>query len=163
MVSHDIIKLEKMRIVYLQNLIRLSRQRLKNFRWGTFSNAESLCRNFGAHLTSIHSADENHFVAELAETGLEFPSNEAHERATWIGLRRADDSKGDWLWTDGTKVDFLAWSPNEPNDSSGNERCVEVHFISYTSKLKVNASNVFRSENCMPNLRSSCNVRIAGI
>ncbi|CAJ0601319.1 unnamed protein product [Cylicocyclus nassatus] len=98
----------------------------KIFRWETFYNAESRCRNYGAHLASIHSANENQFVADLAETGLEWPFDLIHARATWIGLRRADSPNGEWLWTDGTKAKFLAWAPNEPNNANGNEGCVEL-------------------------------------
>ncbi|CAJ0601322.1 unnamed protein product [Cylicocyclus nassatus] len=103
----------------------------KVFHWGAFYRAESRCRDVGAHLTSIHSEDENHFVADLTETGFEwhYGNYEEHVRgSTWIGLRRADYlNSGDWLWTDGTNVEFLAWAPDEPNNYAGNERCVELH------------------------------------
>ncbi|CAJ0601324.1 unnamed protein product [Cylicocyclus nassatus] len=100
----------------------------KTFHWETFYSAESRCRNFGAHLASIHNADENHFVADLTDTAIEwhYENTDAHVHgSTWIGLRWADYSNSeDWLWTDGTKAEFLAWAPNEP--SGGNERCVEL-------------------------------------
>ena len=28
------------------------------------------------------------------------------------------------MWTDGTKFDFSAWGPTEPNNVGGNEHCV---------------------------------------
>ncbi|VDK45849.1 unnamed protein product, partial [Cylicostephanus goldi] len=81
-----------------------------------------MCRVVGAHLTSIHSADENHFVAELAKTGLELEWS----KQTWIGLRQVDYVNGGrWLWTDGTKVDYLAWSRVKPDNEYGSEYCAE--------------------------------------
>ncbi|CAJ0601366.1 unnamed protein product [Cylicocyclus nassatus] len=97
----------------------------KTFYWSSFNDAESLCKILGAHLTSIHSWNENAFVADLAKTGLNW-SNKNH--LTWIGLRRADYVNGlEWFWTDGSSVDFLAWAPNEPDNSLGKERCVQLY------------------------------------
>ncbi|CAJ0599377.1 unnamed protein product [Cylicocyclus nassatus] len=97
----------------------------KTFFWKPFYEAESICRNVGAHLTSIHNADENHFVADLAMSGLKIDDS---NKGTWIGLRRADYLNSEkWLWTDGTEVGFLAWAPTEPNNMNRNERCVESY------------------------------------
>ncbi|VDN22454.1 unnamed protein product [Cylicostephanus goldi] len=99
----------------------------KNFFWATFHDAENLCKNFDGHLTSIHSYSENSFVAELAKSGLRMTDN---EQSTWIGLVRSNHLNSnwtdDWMWTDGTKVDFLAWAPDEPNNWKGKQRCVLV-------------------------------------
>ncbi|CAJ0601813.1 unnamed protein product [Cylicocyclus nassatus] len=99
----------------------------KNFFWANFDDAERRCRYSGGHLTSIHSYAENSFVAELAKMGIKL-STDAY--GTWIGLVRSDylkkSSAKNWVWMDGTKVDYLAWSPTEPDDYGGTQRCALV-------------------------------------
>ncbi|CAJ0601834.1 unnamed protein product [Cylicocyclus nassatus] len=93
----------------------------KNFFPATFYDAESLCRNSEGHLTSIHSHTENSFVAALSKMGIRMSTN---KQGIWIGLVRY--GKDNWTWTDGTKVDFLAWGPGAPNDWEATECCVSM-------------------------------------
>ncbi|VDK61895.1 unnamed protein product [Cylicostephanus goldi] len=125
-----------------KHIIYSSRFKLQTFYWSSFNDAESLCKIIGGHLTSIHSLNENAFVADLAKTGLNW-SDKNH--LTWIGLRRADYLNGfDWFWTDGTPVDFQAWAPNEPDNSYGKERCVQVTlFNSYIKRSNDTSSTFF--------------------
>ncbi|CAJ0602096.1 unnamed protein product [Cylicocyclus nassatus] len=105
----------------------------KNFFSATFDGAESVCITVGGHLTSIHSYKENAFVAELAKSGKTLTGA---DDTTWIGLVRSDhlDSRlpVKWMWTDGTAVDYLEWTPDHP----GAERCVllwsDPHVSEYT-------------------------------
>ncbi|CAJ0594092.1 unnamed protein product [Cylicocyclus nassatus] len=69
-------------------------------------DAEYICNTLGGHLTSIHSSDENMFVAELAKMGKPYSE---YRDLTWIGLWKEGKS-GNWTWTDGTKVDYLRWA-----------------------------------------------------
>ncbi|CAJ0601321.1 unnamed protein product [Cylicocyclus nassatus] len=127
----------------------------KTFYWETFNNAESLCRNFGAHLTSIHSANENQFVAGLAQSGLEWPLGSGAKHATWIGLVRADDlNNKDWLWTDGTKVEFLAWAPSQPDDAGGIEHCGQLHSDPYTTAERALWYRKWNDYTCFTKVRS---------
>ncbi|VDK48248.1 unnamed protein product [Cylicostephanus goldi] len=100
---------------------------LQNFFGDTFFDAEGKCKDAGGHLTSIHSPEENLFVAGLAKSGYSITD---YPKGTWIGLARADylnsNWTAEWIWTDGTKVDFLAWAPNRPSKSADKERCVLV-------------------------------------
>lgn len=70
-------------------------------------------------LASIHSAEDNTFAGDqaLAALGGE-PTG-----PFWIGLRRRDpDWKlcapdvAQWEWSDGTSVDFVAWSAGQPDN-----------------------------------------------
>ena len=61
-------------------------------------DAESECVKNGAHLTSIHSEEENAFVE----------SNLDHQNA-WTGFNKM--YKGEWEWTDGTAVGYERWTP----------------------------------------------------
>lgn len=45
---------------------------------------------------------------------------------SWIGLHRGE-SEDEWKWVDGTGlVDHGFWQKDEPNNSDGEEDCVEV-------------------------------------
>lgn len=83
-----------------------------------WADAEAFCVEQGGHLASIHSQQENTFVANLARTGV----NQGAGQLTWIGLQ-ADGSA--WKWTDNTKVDYINWAPKQP-DNPGKEDCVEL-------------------------------------
>ncbi|CAJ0602244.1 unnamed protein product [Cylicocyclus nassatus] len=89
----------------------------KTFFGETFYSAEYMCNMFEGHLTSIHSFDENLFVAEMAKMGKPFA--DWHD-LTLIGLRYETNSKN-WTWTDGTEVDLLNWLPGDP--TSGDLDC----------------------------------------
>ncbi|CAJ0601826.1 unnamed protein product [Cylicocyclus nassatus] len=99
----------------------------KNFFSATFHEAESLCTDSKGHLTSIHSHAENSFVAELSRMRIKMSTN---KQGIWIGLVRSDylnsKWKDNWMWTDGTKVNFFAWGPGAPNNWGNLERCASM-------------------------------------
>lgn len=77
----------------------------------SWSFAESLCVNFGGHLVSITSADEQAFVAGFIATG----SKDAY----WIGATNYvsgnENDDGNWCWTSGETFKYSAWAVGEPN------------------------------------------------
>uniref|UniRef100_A0A914R2Y1 C-type lectin domain-containing protein n=1 Tax=Panagrolaimus davidi TaxID=227884 RepID=A0A914R2Y1_9BILA len=83
--------------------------------------AEAHCSDYGAHLASINSHEENLFIADLAQ----------HPGATacasdpqgWIGLFRYEN---EWYWSDETPAEYLNWFPNQPQKDAGNV-CVYMH------------------------------------
>uniref|UniRef100_A0A3Q1FHX9 C-type lectin domain-containing protein n=1 Tax=Acanthochromis polyacanthus TaxID=80966 RepID=A0A3Q1FHX9_9TELE len=75
----------------------------------------------GANLVSIHSADEQNFVNSLIKTF------DPAQKWTWIGLSEVHKD-GAWMWSDGSKVNFVFWGTGEPNNLGGQEDCVHTNF-----------------------------------
>ncbi|XP_073341599.1 CD209 antigen-like protein C [Pagrus major] len=77
----------------------------------TWEGARKDCQQKGADLVIITTREELDFVKKAF--GI-----------TWIGLSRHEDR---WKWVDGTFLDGDGfWQDGEPNNSDGNEDCVEV-------------------------------------
>ncbi|XP_049611834.1 galactose-specific lectin nattectin-like isoform X2 [Syngnathus scovelli] len=78
----------------------------------SFSDAESVCNILGGNLASVHNNVEYAVVLGVIAKGT--------SSDYWIGLHEALGSD-DFIWTDGTPVDFTAFNSN--NDSGD---CIEV-------------------------------------
>jgi len=76
----------------------------------TWPEALQRCVDLGASLATLHSSTENDEVF-AATSGVN----------AWIGLTDAEREL-DWVWHDGTPLDFVAWEPGQPNDL-GDEDC----------------------------------------
>ncbi|KAK5969033.1 C-type lectin-1 [Trichostrongylus colubriformis] len=93
----------------------------KNFLWAkSFHHAEEMCREFGGHLASIHSAEENTFMTNLVMTGYVVTKSNYH---TWIGLIKEGRN---WKWTDGSSVDYTNWFPGQPDGVGGGVQCAQL-------------------------------------
>ena len=78
----------------------------------TWADAEAHCKNeTGAHLASIHSADELEFVQN------NFPRN------LWLGASDAR-KEGTWVWSDGSSWDYSAWNSGQPDNYMGRNQCL---------------------------------------
>uniref|UniRef100_A0A7I5EBT5 C-type lectin domain-containing protein n=1 Tax=Haemonchus contortus TaxID=6289 RepID=A0A7I5EBT5_HAECO len=84
-----------------------------------WDDAEAFCVEQGGHLASVHSEQENTFVANLARTNKKLTDP---DELTWIGLHAVGN---EWKWTDNTKTDYINWAPKQP-DNPGKENCVEL-------------------------------------
>uniref|UniRef100_A0A914QW41 C-type lectin domain-containing protein n=1 Tax=Panagrolaimus davidi TaxID=227884 RepID=A0A914QW41_9BILA len=94
---------------------------LENSNW---LDAEDRCKvDNGSHLVSIHSPEENLFVANLAS----YPGADICKAFPqgWIGLF-TEDNGTHWKWTDGTPTNYLNWYPTNPIGSNTNF-CVYMH------------------------------------
>ena len=96
----------------------------------SFDQARSVCELSGASLVSIHSEEEENFIAHLShQVSCEDPSR------TWLGLIAINQSRHQqpcyFQWLDNTSLDFVKWSSFCPKaDISAN--CVAL--ISFQNK-----------------------------
>src|SRR5690554_3861010 len=83
------------------------------------SEAQDYAESLGANLVSIQSQAENDCLLAglntLGQTG-----------TIWIGLND-EDVEGTFVWYDQSPVTYTNWAPGEPNNSGGNEDCVQIY------------------------------------
>lgn len=82
-----------------------------------FAEAQADCEQQGGNLVSIHSQEEQDAMLQAA-------SALGSARDFWIGLTDAND-ESNFVWTDGSPVDYTNWGGGEPNDSN-NEDCAQL-------------------------------------
>merc|ERR1711953_1275463 len=81
----------------------------------TWDEAEAFCQEENGQLASITSNAINQYVVEgMNSRGL---SN------TWMGGTDIDE-EGTWKWRDGSPFKFTFWHSGEPNNSGGNQHCM---------------------------------------
>ena len=95
----------------------------------TFNGASTFCQELspGASLASIHSSDQNTFLAGKNEQKTKNLSKFLDLASTmiagngpyfgWIGIHNQGQNK--WQWLDGSNVDYTNWAQDEPVDESG--------------------------------------------
>uniref|UniRef100_A0A914CAF6 C-type lectin domain-containing protein n=1 Tax=Acrobeloides nanus TaxID=290746 RepID=A0A914CAF6_9BILA len=72
-----------------------------------YPQAQNYCRAIGGSLASIHSGEENLFIAKFGKEKLK-PA-----KVAFIGLTRPES---EWRWEDNTPVTYTNWNFNEPNN-----------------------------------------------
>nr|XP_006816218.1 PREDICTED: uncharacterized protein LOC102809517 [Saccoglossus kowalevskii] len=80
----------------------------------SWEDARQYCRQQAAELISIHSVSTQTFVHNQI----------AGKYNVWIGLREYVASST-YSWSDSSPLDYINWAHGEPNDSDGQEKCVE--------------------------------------
>ncbi|CAI5648890.1 unnamed protein product [Oreochromis niloticus] len=83
-----------------------------------WTDAESSCETLGGHLASFHSTAEYTFIRGLIYTAA------GSYKEAWVGGRKNETV---WLWSDGSKFDFINWASGEPNNSGGNN-CIQINY-----------------------------------
>ncbi|XP_070551218.1 hepatic lectin-like [Ptychodera flava] len=102
----------------------------------TFDDAQCACNANDAYLVKLDNQAETDFVTGLLKDTF------------WIGTRRACVGGDSNIWLmihDLTEATFTSWSPHEPNNSGGNENCVEIR-----------TSNLWNDLECSDELKSVC-------
>ncbi|CAJ0962637.1 unnamed protein product, partial [Mesorhabditis belari] len=88
-----------------------------------FGTADLNCRSLGGVLASIHSDEENRVVSELFKAGL--GTNDGNSELL-IGGKRTGPGIADFTWVDGTPWDYHPWASGQPDNTKGNEYCLEI-------------------------------------
>ncbi|XP_023133846.2 lactose-binding lectin l-2-like [Amphiprion ocellaris] len=86
----------------------------------TWADAELHCVSEGANLVSIHSTDEQNFVNSLIK------NFDPARTWTWIGLSDLH-KEGRWMWSDGSRVDFVLWDNGQPNNYDRQQHCGDTN------------------------------------
>ncbi|XP_078693921.1 dromaiocalcin-1-like [Branchiostoma floridae x Branchiostoma belcheri] len=76
----------------------------KRVKW---SKADKRCKEVGANLASVTSAEENSFIADLVQNA----PKRITRHLVWFGLRKP---KKQWQWTDGSPLFYTNWARGEP-------------------------------------------------
>merc|ERR1711872_249161 len=99
----------------------------------SWKSAESECQKLDkrSFLPSVHSALE-----------MEVLNINTDNQTFWLGGSREILAKykelSSWTWSDGTPMDFIAWSTNQPNNYWYGERCIRSIGIKEGSSNHVN-------------------------
>ncbi|XP_041665326.1 lactose-binding lectin l-2-like [Cheilinus undulatus] len=86
-----------------------------------WADAEIHCVSEKANLVSIHSQGEQNFIKSLVR------NFDPSERTTWIGLSDVH-KEGNWLWSDGSAVDFDFWHTGQPDNYQDTEDCADMNW-----------------------------------
>jgi len=85
---------------------------------GTYEQVNAEAKESGGYLACISSAEENEIVAKVSSTGKTTTSS-------YIGLMRNEENIQEWMWADGSEVNYTNWNEGEPN--SENEKVAEIY------------------------------------
>ncbi|XP_008053830.1 low affinity immunoglobulin epsilon Fc receptor [Carlito syrichta] len=109
--------------------------------------ARYACSDVGGRLVSIHSPEEQDFLTKHAS-----------KKGSWIGLRDLD-VEGEFIWMDGSPVDYSNWLPGEPNNHGQGEDCVMMqgsgHWNDILCRSKLDAWVCDRLATCTPSTASA--------
>ncbi|KAH7725886.1 C-type lectin protein [Aphelenchoides avenae] len=85
----------------------------------------------GATLASIHDANEQNFVADVARA--------KGGSDAWIGM--SDLGSGVWRWTDNSPVEYAFWELGQPDKYLGIQHCVRMQLNKYGAWDDLNCDN----------------------
>ncbi len=87
----------------------------------TWDLARTFCQDIGYDLASIETAEEWAWLDPWLV-------GHAGGVPVWIGLQR-ESEMAPWVWVSGAPVDFTVWQDGQPNNSVGNENCVDARML----------------------------------
>jgi large repetitive protein len=105
----------------------------------SWTTARTTCLTYGYDLTAVNDAAEDAHVN--AQAYLRYGGK-------WWGGFNDRATEGTWVWSNGDAVAYTNWAAGEPNDSGGNEDCMQFgrYYPAYT----------WNDEPCTSSFRSVC-------
>ncbi|XP_036420229.1 C-type mannose receptor 2-like [Colossoma macropomum] len=100
----------------------------------TWEEAESTCEEYGAHLASVHSENEDSFIKRLIY------NQAGSDRPSWLGGYNSHMVPQRWYWTDESAFDFSPWTQGQP-DGSGH--CLQTNYKGGWDDLNCNSKIPF--------------------
>ncbi|XP_030609756.1 uncharacterized protein LOC115797337 isoform X2 [Archocentrus centrarchus] len=83
--------------------------------WSSWSDAKFVCSQSGGDLVSIHTPEDQQFVAQVANTAA----------PVWLGGYQ-EQQNGPWFWTDGTPFRISSWITQRQKTAGGGWACMEM-------------------------------------
>ena len=80
------------------------------------------CQSWGGDLASIANAGEN--------AALDYIRNTGEPGGCWIGLNDIE-TEGTFVWSDGINSSYRNWISNQPDNTFGDENCVNLNPITW--------------------------------
>ena len=80
-------------------------------------DAEKKCIEYGGHLASVHSDQENNFIFQTSKKAV-----------TWLGGNDLE-VEGSWIWSDGSSWSYSNWQSGQPDNArGGGQNCLNIGF-----------------------------------
>uniref|UniRef100_A0A3P8YM94 Mannose receptor, C type 2 n=1 Tax=Esox lucius TaxID=8010 RepID=A0A3P8YM94_ESOLU len=86
----------------------------------TWDQAQRICSWFDASLASIHSAEEEAFLADSLHKMTRSVGDH-----WWVGLHTYDND-GRFRWSDHSVLNYISWAPGRPHPLSRDRKCVHI-------------------------------------
>ena len=80
----------------------------------SWNSSKSACEAMRSTLAMVKSQAEQQAVASIIS------------EKTWIGLQRDSKDNSPWLWVDGSHATYFNWAHKAPDNSGGEEFCVQM-------------------------------------
>ena len=82
-------------------------------KWSKWTSGRAACGSDGGDLVSIHSAIETEFLIGFVKKHI----SPSYRWGFWIGLNQR--AGREFVWSDGSSIDYTNWSQNWPQPGSG--------------------------------------------
>ena len=99
-----------------------------------WTTAEAHCNGLGGHLVSVHSPEENKFIADLGHV--------SDKETVWMG--GSDFVEHKWMWSDGTPLGYTNWLEGQPNFKKETEDCLGLFKKKGDKWNGTKCSNIFK-------------------
>ncbi|KAK3797104.1 hypothetical protein RRG08_060450 [Elysia crispata] len=94
--------------------------------------AQTFCESQAASLMTLHNQDTNDFLFETLLQNKDILDN----NEIWFGLRETSfGDRREYVWIDGTPLDFQAWDDGQPNSFTVIESCGAAQTASQSWKI----------------------------